>query len=273
MFNDDSFLSVSFRGKNGEIKNKIVKIDSKIKKYQFLNYLLIIRGLINFFEGSINQFIASNLIYKNKKNVELKKYLAFFSVIAILLGGFFLYFLIPTLISFYLKRYDLNFNILYGIEVFARLILFLLVFSLISLTKNTKKTAFFHGAEHKTILCYYAGDRVNFENVKKYSIYNPACGTSFIFLLLVLSIPVFYFLNYDNVILRLAIMLIVLPFLIGLSFDILCWYGKKSIKKTMKISSKTFILQRLNTKEPKEEHIKISINAITNLLNLYKTKD
>ena len=272
MFNDDRFLSVSYKIRKGEIKNKIIKIDSILRKFPFLNNIIIIRGLVNFFEGSANQYIARNQIYRNKKDENFNKSIIFLNITGILFTGFFLYFLIPTLISFFLLKYDLDFNVLYAIEVFVRLILFILIFLIINLTNSGKKTSFFHGAEHKTILCYNFGEKINIKNVKKYPIYNPSCGTSFIFLLLIISIPVFYFLNYENIILKLVVMLLLLPLLIGLSFDISFWYGKHKIKKREIPSSKFFILQRLNTKEPEKEHLKISIDALTKLLDLYKEK-
>ena len=273
MFNDDSFLSVSYKGKNGEIKNNIVKIKSAFKKHTIFNCLIVIRGLISFFEGSINQYIARNQIYNSsRKKDNINKFLFELNVIVILLAGFILYFLIPTLISFYLKRYDLNYNILYGIEILSRLSLFILIFLVINITTDAKKTAYFHGAEHKTILCYLKGEKINLENVKKYPIFHPRCGTSLIFLLLIISIPIFYFLNYENLFFRIIIMLIFLPILIGLSYEILEWYGKSQLKKGIIRTPKFVIFQRLNTKEPNEEHLKISINALTNLLNLYKTK-
>ena len=274
MFNDDSFLSVSYKEKNGEIKNNIVKIRSVIKNHPIFNYIIIIKGLIYFFEGSINQYIARNQIYNSSiKKDTFNKSLSVLNVIVIILIGFILYFLIPTLISFYLKRYELNYNILYGIEILSRLTLFFLILLVINITPNAKKTAYFHGAEHKTILCYLKGEKINLENVKKYPIFNPMCGTSFIFILLIISIPVFYFLNYENLFFRIIIMLIILPILIGLSFEILGWYGKSKLKKGKIRNPKFVIFQRLNTKEPNDEHLKISINALTNLLNLYKTKN
>ena len=262
MFNNNRYLSIAYKDKNGVIKDKVFKKDSMLQKHPYLNYLIIIRGLINFFEGSINQLITRNQIYKGKKG-KINKFSAIVSVIWILLNGFILYFLIPTAIAMFLKRYDFTFNTLYGIEALSRIILFLVVFVSLNLTTNAKKTSYFHGAEHKTLLCHMSGEKITQENVKKYPIYNQYCGTSLIFIFLLISIPAFYFLNYENIIFRILIMLILLPILLGLSFDIIDWIGRSGIKKDKIMKSRGFILQRLNTREPGEEQLKISILALT----------
>ncbi|MCK4364581.1 MAG: DUF1385 domain-containing protein [Thermoplasmatales archaeon] len=272
MFNNDRFISVAYRDTDNKIKEKIIRKNSIFKKHSFLNYFIIIRGLINFFEGSINQMISRNQIYRktNVTNDKINKFSNTLSVFLILIGGFILYFLIPTLITFYLRIYEQNYNILYGIEVLIRFFLFIILFITFNLSTGAKKTSYFHGAEHKTILCHLYGEKITPENVKKYSIYNPSCGTNLIFLLLLVSIPIFYFFNYENIILRILIMLILLPFLFGLAFEISDLIGIRAIKKRKKIISKSFLFQRFNTREPKQEHLIIAIQSLTNLLNADK---
>jgi uncharacterized protein YqhQ len=269
MFNNDRYLSITYKEKNGKIKNKIIEKNPIFRKHPNLNCLPVIHGLINFFEGSINQFIARKQIYGKvkDKNDKISKFSATLSVILILLAGFIIYFLIPTIIAFYLRRYDINYNILYGVEVLFRFLLFILIFVISSLSTNARKTAYFHGAEHKTALCHMNKEEITLENVKKYPIYNPSCGTSLIFTLLMVSIPIFYFINYENIIFRIVIMLILLPILLGVAFDIVGWNGKRIIKKGKIMKSKGFLLQRFNTKQPNEEHLKISISSLTSLLN------
>ena len=85
MYNDDKYLSITYKDSDKEIKNKIIRKNSIFRKHSVLNYLIIIRGLINFFEGSINQLIARNQIYKkiNVSNGKINKFSSTLSVILI----------------------------------------------------------------------------------------------------------------------------------------------------------------------------------------------
>lgn len=274
MFNDNKKLSISIRNEDGKIENKVICRSSFLNKHKSFDFF-VVRGFINFIEGSVNQFLAGRYIKELKKNAAIEKKQNFhlsdaflyLSVMLTILAGFIIYFLFPTTISFFLKKYIGNIYVLYGIEIIIRVDILIFIFYLLNKTKNAQKTAFYHGAEHKVIQCYETGEEITLDQVKKQSIYSPNCGTSFLFLLIIISIPAFLFLNYENLWIRLGIMLLLLPILIGISFDITEWIGKTTSATGKKLSKIGLSLQKLNAKTPDDEHLEIAINALKHLIN------
>ena len=135
------------------------------------------------------------------------------------------------------------------------------------LAKSVKKSSLYHGAEHKASLCYLNGEKLTIENIKKYPIYNPSCGTSFMLMLVLISIPFFMFLPYDNIILRVSIMLLLMPLFVGIAFDGVAWLGKNKSKIAKMVGMPGVYLQRLNTKEPNDEHLEIAFICLKTLLD------
>lgn len=120
----------------------------------------------------------------------------------------------------------------------------------------------YHGAEHKTIACYEAGEELIPENVKKYTRFHPRCGTSFIFLVLFISVLVACFFPWSNIMIRLGLQLLFLPVICGISYELIRLAGKYSNPVTKCISAPGLWLQRLTTKEPEEKQIECAIAAL-----------
>jgi len=275
MMNDEENISIAFRKRDGSIGEIIENKVSLLKRHQILN-VFIIRCIIRFFEGSFNQFYAVEQIKKedygehkivgSRCNSKTKTYLIVFLTI---LAGFILYFVVPSVIIFYLTRIVMfNVVVLNLIEGFLRLTIFLLFFVLFVKIGGKNETVFYHGAEHKCVSCYRNGDELTLKNVKKYPIRLPACGTSLMFLTILFSIPVFLFLNYENLVLRVVIMLVLLPFLIGFSFEITLRIEKSQTIIARVFSVPGLFLQRFNTREPSDKHLEVAIVALRNLIRI-----
>jgi len=264
MMNDDEVISVATRKKDGDIEEIVEKRESIIKKHPALN-LFIIRGIINFFEGTANQFYAEKKTNENtgKTNDKLMAYLIFSIIILV---GMVIYFIAPTFIAFFLKDIIHNFVILGLTEGVLRFLIFLTLFFTIVVFERNSGTAYYHGAEHKALWCFNNGDDLTLENAKKYSTLYPACGTGLIFYMVIFSIPLFLLFSYESISLRILSILISLPFLIGISFEVSLWTEKKNSKVAKILSSPVLFLQKFNTKEPKEEHLEIALIAIKNLI-------
>jgi uncharacterized protein YqhQ len=125
----------------------------------------------------------------------------------------------------------------------------------------------YHGAEHKVIYTYESGEELNVINVKKYSTLHPRCGTSFIFIVLVISILVFSLLGKQTLLLRIAYRIAIIPLIAGLSYEIL--------KLSAKNINKTFVkwavmpglwFQKLTTSEPDDAQIEVAIKALKGVL-------
>ncbi|MGN0660211.1 MAG: DUF1385 domain-containing protein [Oscillospiraceae bacterium] len=150
--------------------------------------------------------------------------------------------------------------LLEGIIKIAILILYLW---LTSKMKDMKRTYEYHGAEHKTIACYEAGEELTVENVKRQRRFHPRCGTSFIFLVLIVGIVIFSFLfsSVDNTWLRMALRLLTLPLIVGVSYELIKIAGRYDNIVTRIISAPGMALQRITTNEPDDSEIEVAIAA------------
>ena len=133
--------------------------------------------------------------------------------------------------------------------------------------KDIKRTFMYHGAEHKTIFCFEQGLPLTIENVKAQRRFHPRCGTSFLILMLLVSIIVSMFIRIDNAFLRTAIKLLLIPLIVGIGYELIKLAGRKDNLFTRIISAPGMWLQRISTKEPEEdEMIQCAILAFMEVL-------
>ena len=144
-----------------------------------------------------------------------------------------------------------------------RIAIFILYLAAVSQVKDIKRTFMYHGAEHKTIFCYEAGLPLTVENVRKQSRFHPRCGTSFLFVIMIISILVFSVFSWSNVWLRMALRLLMLPVVVGISYEISRILGRYDNFITIALRSPGLALQRLTTSEPDDSMIEVAINALT----------
>lgn len=161
-------------------------------------------------------------------------------------------------------------------EGILKIIIFLLYMWITSFSKDIRRTYEYHGAEHKTIACYEAKLPLTVENVEKQRRFHPRCGTSFIFLVLIISILVYSIFPITNalfienfgvsetiaMILRVASKIILLPIIVGISYEIIRLAGKYDNFATRIISAPGLCVQRLTTKEPDKSQIEVAIEAM-----------
>lgn len=147
-------------------------------------------------------------------------------------------------------------------EGLIKIAIFVGYLAVTSLMKDIRRTYEYHGAEHKTIACYEAGDELTPENVKKYSRFHPRCGTSFIFISLFISIFVFCFITWSSMAARMALQIVLLPVIVGISYELIRLAGRYDNAFTRIISAPGLNLQRLTTREPDEKQIEVAIAAI-----------
>ena len=149
-------------------------------------------------------------------------------------------------------------------EGVIRIAIFVCYILLVSLMPDIRRTFEYHGAEHKSIACYEAGDDLTPENAKKYTRFHARCGTSFIFVMLILSVLVFSlpFVPWDNIWLRYAIKLPLMPLICGLGFEFISFAGKHDNIVTRILSAPGLLMQRVTTREPDLKQLEIAIVAI-----------
>ena len=133
---------------------------------------------------------------------------------------------------------------------------------LVSLMPDIRRTFEYHGAEHKSIACYEAGVELTPENAKKYTRFHPRCGTSFIFIMLILSVLVFSFVTWDNLWLRLVLKPLLLPVICGIGFEFILYAGRHENLFTKVVSAPGLWMQRITTREPDLAQLEIAITAL-----------
>lgn len=180
---------------------------------------------------------------------------------------------LPMWISSMLRQVIDSRILLTIIEGFIKIAIFVGYLAVTSLMKDIRRTYEYHGAEHKTIACYEAGDELTPENVKKYSRFHPRCGTSFIFISLFISIFVFCFISWDVMWQRMILQLVLLPVIIGVSYELIRIAGRYDNTFTRIISAPGLYLQRLTTKEPDEKQMEVAIEAIRPCIPENKEED
>ena len=148
------------------------------------------------------------------------------------------------------------------LEGAVRLVIFILYIWAVSKTPDIKRVFMYHGAEHKTIFCYEHKEKPTVENVQKYKRFHPRCGTSFLLIVMIISIIVFSFLKWDNLLQRSACRILLMPVVMALSYEVIRLAGKYDNLATRIVSAPGLWLQRLTTKEPDPDMIEVAIRAL-----------
>ena len=159
------------------------------------------------------------------------------------------------------------------LEGLLKIAIFVVYLALVSKMPDIRRVFEYHGAEHKTIACYEAGEELTVENVRKYKRFHPRCGTSFILIVLVISIIVFSVLPWYNGLLRIFIKLLLLPVVVGIAYEIIKLAGRYDNPLTRIVSAPGLWLQRLTTNEPHDDQIEVAIESMKPVLPVVEGED
>lgn len=261
------------------IEKRELPIKSKLSKFP------VIRGVVSFFRQMLLStkalMFSAEFIELEDENEEsffdnllnkifgakLKDVILYFSLILSLAFSIGLFILLPNILAG-LMYFDKNtyigvvcYNFLEGI---IKISLFLGYLALASKAKDIKRVWQYHGAEHKTINCYENGEQLSVANVMRYSTKNPRCGTSYMFLVIIVSILLFSFIGWYSILINVLIRLLLIPFVAGLSFEIFRYSGRSSSILAKIISMPGLLFQIFTTKEPDEKQVEVAILAFNN---------
>ena len=161
------------------------------------------------------------------------------------------------------------------IEGLIKIGLFILYLALVSKNGDIKRVFEYHGAEHKTIFCFEAGLPLTVENVRKQSRFHPRCGTSFILIVLLISVLVFSlpFIPWDNILLRTGLKILLLPLIMGIAYEFIRLAGRHDNWFTRAVSFPGLKLQNLTTREPDDKQIEVAIAAVEPCVGIKKVVD
>ncbi|NMA85136.1 MAG: DUF1385 domain-containing protein [Epulopiscium sp.] len=186
-------------------------------------------------------------------------------VIAIILAiGLFM--VAPLFITRFIHTWIPTGRLRAAVEGVIRILIFLIYIGLISQMKDIQRVFQYHGAEHKTINCYEQGEELTVENVRSHTRYHKRCGTSFLLIVMLVSIGVFMLIDLQNMWMRFLSRIVLVPFIAGLSYEIIRFAGRSDSLFVRLISYPGKGLQRLTTKEPDDDQIAVAICAMKGVL-------
>lgn len=173
-----------------------------------------------------------------------------------------IFMVLPYFVAAFLEKYLSNPSLIAIIEGLLRVIIFVVYVLLISLMKDIRRVFMYHGAEHKCINCIESGKPLNVRNIMKSSRFHRRCGTSFLLIVMVISIICFFFIRVDNMVLRLVLRIALIPVIAGISYEVLRLAGKYDNWFIRLISAPGMWLQRVTTKEPDKDMVEVAIKAV-----------
>lgn len=173
-----------------------------------------------------------------------------------------IFMVLPYLLSSLLKRAGASQSVFAVCEGMIKIAIFLGYMVLISRMKDIKRVFMYHGAEHKCINCIENGFELNVENVRKSSRLHKRCGTSFLLFIILVSIILHFFVQFDSMALNLAVRLALIPVIAGISYEIIRLAGNSESGIVCAVSKPGLMLQKLTTKEPEDDMIEVAILAV-----------
>ena len=273
MMKNKETYAVAVRKPDGEIEIKKDEFKGISSKGKFFRAPFV-RGIVNFIDSltlGMSTLTYSSSFYeedekdKNKTEEEKKKSDTIFNIITIFISvllaiGIFV--AAPFFISSLLEKVIHSRTLIIFIEGIIRLAIFIIYMVLISLIKDIKRVYMYHGAEHKCIYCIEHGLPLTLENVKKSSKEHKRCGTSFMLIVMCVSILIMMLVQFDSRWLRFASRLILIPVIAGISYELLRLAGTKENWFTNMMSKPGLLLQGLTTKEPDDDMIEVGIASV-----------
>ncbi len=243
--------------------------------------LPVVRGVVTFWDSmkyGIGALNYSASFFEDEEGVEpgrferwltervgQKKLENFFMSLAVVLGiamPVVLFFLLPTFITG-LFGHTLPGLVRNLIEGGVRMVIFILFIFLTSKQKDVHRTYMYHGAEHKTIACYEAGLPLTVENARVQSRFHPRCGTSFLFVVMIVGILFTALFAWgENPLARMALRLALLPVIAGVSYEINRYAGRHDNALTRVLRAPGLFMQRFTTFEPDDSMLEVAIEAM-----------
>ena len=285
--------AMSVRLPNGTIETEYKDVKPWREKNKFFS-LPLVRGIVGFVESLVTGYgylmesaEKSTQGLENPPEEELSKFdkwiekhfgekmMNAVGVISAVLGFGLAFFLFMWLPSFVVDKVTfgklLEFHPLF--EGIIRIMIFVLYMLAVSHMKDIHRVFMYHGAEHKSIFCYENGLELTVENVRKQSRFHPRCGTSFMFVMILLSILlssalVLIFPNLADInrMLWILIKLLIMPLVMGIGYEFIKYAGKHDNLLVKILSAPGLWMQRITTKEPIDDIIEVGIEAIKAVL-------
>jgi uncharacterized protein YqhQ len=275
-------LAIAVRRANGEIVVKRQLVAPLSERYPFVK-LPIIRGAVALFQSlvigikalnfSANEAMVEEPLEGEKTAQELSSWAMAGTMAVAFAFGIGLFFVLPLYATKLLTQFaligdtNLIFNLVDGV---IRVIVFLLYIWSISRMKDIRRVFQYHGAEHKSIFAHEAGETLTVENVRRYSRLHPRCGTSFLLIVMLVSIAVFSLIpKLWPFYLKAGSRVVLLPLIAGISYEFLKWGAKHEANPLVRLLiAPGLALQRLTTGEPDDSQLEVAIRSLNEALEV-----
>ena len=266
-------LAIAIRQPDGDIHLTV----EPLKKPGSWKKIPVIRGVGSFISSLITG--TSVLMYgadvlerlesaeEQKKTEGIPKGAVLTSVALALVLVVGLFILLPTFILGLVRKAGVSSVILLNlIEGIIRICIFIAYIMLVRKMPDIRRTFEYHGAEHKTIHCYENGLELTPENAQTFYTLHPRCGTSFMMFVLIIALLVFSLFGWPNLIVRIVTRLVCIPFIAGLSYELLQFTGRHDSALVKVLSMPGILLQKLTTSEPSLDQLEVAIAAVKAVL-------
>ncbi|MBQ6553625.1 MAG: DUF1385 domain-containing protein, partial [Firmicutes bacterium] len=284
MMRGKTLYAMAVRGPEGDIKLEKTFFTKKRPKFWTLP---LIRGVVAFVDSMVlgMKIISRSAEMAGMEDMEydrdskferwledkvgdkLTDYVIGISVVLSLILSIGLFMVLPTFIGGWVNGFlGDNARVRAVIEGFVRIGIFLLYIILVSQMKDIKRVFMYHGAEHKTINCFESYEELTVENVRKHTRLHKRCGTSFLVLVMIVSMFVFFFVNTNVLWLRVISRILLVPVIAGISYELIKWAGSHDNIFVRVVSAPGLALQHITTKEPEDDMIECAIASLKAVL-------
>ncbi|NLP47635.1 MAG: DUF1385 domain-containing protein [Clostridiales bacterium] len=286
--------SMALRLPDGSIETSKKTVRQLKDKYKLLGWPFV-RGIVGFIETmslgykSLMESAEKTTLNSEEFEAESKfekwlskyfgpKLMEIVGFISALLGmalAFLLFFYLPTFLFNLINHNDALVMWKTVVEGLIRIVIFLVYMVLVAQMKDIKRLYMYHGAEHKAIFCYENSEELTVENVRKQSRFHPRCGTSFMFVMIILSILISSLIYYifpqlkDMTLVWMLVKLSIMPIILGLGYEFIKYAGCHQNLFVKVLSAPGLWMQRITTKEPTDDIIEVAIAALKAVLPEY----
>ena len=261
--------AMAVRRKDGSITTDVRMDVSAGQRHSWLK-LPLIRGCVNVVEqiriGYVMLMKSARYMEEDELGEDEKPSraaetagvgLSLFLALVLMIG---LFVLLPTTLAAIVGKGNVGIS---AFESIFRILIFVLYILAIGLLKDMRRIFMYHGAEHKTLHCYEHGEEPTPENAKKYSRLHPRCGTTYLFLVVLVSILVFSLVGIQgNVFVRMAVRIALLPLVAGIAYELLRFFAKHENWIAKVVRAPGLALQYLTTREPEPDMLEVAMTAI-----------
>lgn len=271
MMKNGNQYAVAVRKPDGDIEVEIFQYEGIVKNEKIRN-LPLLRGVFSFMESlvigmgaltfSASFFEEEEQDKGKEKDGEKEDFAMTLTVAFSVLLAVGIFILLPYGISLVFQKYISSHMIISLLEGILRLLIFVGYVAGISLMPDIKRVYMYHGAEHKCINCVEHGMELTLENVRNSSKQHKRCGTSFLLLVMLISILLFMFIYVKSRWLRLFLRLALIPVIAGISYEFIRLAGRKDNWFVNLLSKPGLMLQKITTREPEDSMIEVGIASV-----------